>query len=75
MFQVKNEMSPGIASDIFTHRINNHYNLRHLNHFQTPFVGTVYNGTDNVSYLGPMIWDIIPEEYKTLNSLKAHSKV
>ena len=72
MFKVKNEkMSPEIICDIFTQRINNHYNLRHINHFETPFVRTVYNGTKSVSYLGPKIWDIVPEEYKTLNSLNS----
>ena len=68
MFKVKNEMSPEIICDIFTQRINNHYNLRHINHFETPFVRTIYNGTESVSYFGPKIWDIVPEEYKTLNS-------
>ena len=29
MFKVKNELTPEIICDIFTQRINNHYNLRH----------------------------------------------
>ena len=71
MFKVKNEISPWIICDIFIQRINNHYNPRHINHFETPFVRTIYNGTNSVSYLGPKIWDIVPEEYKTLNSLNS----
>ena len=72
MFKVKNEkMSPEIICDIFTQRINNHYNLRRINHFEIPFVRTVYNGTESVSYLGPKIWEIVPEEYKALNSLNS----
>ena len=71
MFKVKNEMSPEIIYDIFTQRINNHYDLRHINHFETPLVRTVYTGTESVSYLGPKIWDIVPEEYKTLNNLNS----
>ena len=55
MFKVKNEMSPEIICDIFTQRINNHYNLRHINHFETPFVRTVCNGRESVSYLRPKI--------------------
>ena len=70
IFKVKNE-SPEIICDIFMQRINNHYNLRHINHFETPFVRTVYNERESVSYLGPKIWDIVPEEYKTLNSLNS----
>ena len=65
MFKVKNEMPREIICDIFTQRINNHYNY---NHFETPFVRTIYNRTESVSYFGPKIWDIVPEEYKTLNS-------
>ena len=71
MFKVKSEMSPEIICDTFTQRINNHDNLRHINHFETPFVRTVYNGTESVSYLGPKIWEIVPEEYKALNSLNS----
>ena len=71
MFKVKSEMSPEIICDTFTQRINNHDNLRHINHFETPFARTVYNGTENVSYLGTKIWNIVPEEYKTLNSLSS----
>ena len=62
--QLKNEISPEIICDICTQRINNHCNLRHINHFETPFVRTIYNGTESVSYLGPIgpkIWTIVPE--------------
>ena len=45
--------------------------MRHINHFETPFVRTVNNGTESVSYLGSKICDIVPEEYKTLNSLNS----
>ena len=58
--QLKNEISPEIICDICTQRINNHCNLRHINHF----VRTIYNGTESVSYLGPIgpkIWTIVPE--------------
>ena len=74
MFKQKNELSPEIICDIFTRRINNHYNLRHINHSETPFVRTVYNGAESFSYLGPKIWDIAPEEYKTFNSLNSFKK-
>ena len=62
MFKVKNEMPPEIICDILTQRINNHDNLRHINHSETPFVRTVYNRTESASCLGPKIWEIVPEE-------------
>ena len=37
MFKVENELSPEITSDLFTQRIDNHYNLRNINHFEAPF--------------------------------------
>ena len=40
-------------------------------HIETSFARTVYNGTESVSYLGPKIWDIVPEEYNTMNSLNS----
>ena len=55
MFKVRTDMSPESICDIFTPRINNHYDLRHINHFETPFGRTVYNGTESVSHLGPKI--------------------
>ena len=45
MFKVKNELSLEISCDIYIQRINNHYNLRNINNFETPFVRTTYNGT------------------------------
>ena len=71
MFKVKNEMSPEIICDIFAQRINNHYNLRHINHFEIPLVRTICNEAESVSYPGPKIWNIAPEEYMKLNSLNS----
>ena len=71
MFKVKNEMSPEIIFDIFTQRINNHYNLRRINHFEIPLVRTICNEAKSISYLGPKIWNIAPEEYMKLNSLNS----
>ena len=71
MFKVKNEISPEITCDIFTQKISYHYNLRHVNHFETTFVRIVCNGTESFSYLGPKIRDIFPKEYKTLNILNS----
>ena len=55
-------MSPEIICDIFIQRLDNQYNVIHINHFETNFVRTVYNGTESVSYLGPKNWGIVPEE-------------
>ena len=79
MFKVKNELSPGIICDIFIQRINNHYNLRNINFylkhkkylFETPFVRTIYKEQKVSHVLDQRFWDIVPEEYETLNSLNS----
>ena len=62
MFKEKNELPPEIICDIFTQRINNHYWMKHINHFETFFVRTFHKGTKSLSYLGPKILDLVPEE-------------
>ena len=44
------ELYPGITPNIFTQRINNHYNLRNINHFETLFVRTIFNGKERVPH-------------------------
>ena len=77
MFKVKHKLCPDITSDIFKERTNNQYNLRNCNDFVIPRVHTVYHGTESITYLGPKIWDIVPEEIKqkkSLNSFKESIK-
>ena len=77
MFKVKHKLCPDITSDIFKERTNNQYNLRNRNDFVIPRVHTVYHGTESITYLGPKIWDIVPEEIKqkkSLNSFKESIK-
>ena len=64
-------------TNIFTQRTQNHYSLRNTSDFQIPFVRTVYQGTESISYLGPKILDIAPAEMKNaiyLNSFKKQIK-
>ena len=58
-------------------RANNQYNLCNGPDFITPQVTSVFHGTEIISYLGPKIWDIVPEEFKhkkLLNSFKVFIK-
>ena len=69
MFKVKHKQCPEITDDIFVERTNNQYNLRNHPDFITPQVHSVFHGTESISYLGPKIWDIVPEEFKNKKSL------
>ena len=78
MFKVKHKLCPEITGDIFMERTNNQYNLRNRPDFITPQVHSVFHGTESISYLGPKIWDVVPEEFKhkkSLNSFKESIKM
>ena len=53
------------------------YDLRNNNSFKRRRVKSVWHGTELVSYLGPKIWDLVPNEIKeseSLNGFKFKSK-
>ena len=62
MFKVKHKLCPEITSDIYMERTNNQYNLRNRPDFLTPQVQSVFHGIETISYAGPKIRDIVPEE-------------
>ena len=45
------------------------YNLRYNSLFSRPLVKSVYKGTESLSFLGPKIWNILPDTYKDLPNL------
>ena len=49
----------------------NPYHLRNNNPFKRRRVNSVWNGTKLMSYLGPKIWDLVPNEIKECESLHA----
>ena len=78
MFKVKHKLCLEINCDVFMERTNNQCNLRNCPDFITPHVHSVFHGTESISYLGPKIWDVVPEEFKhkkSLNSSKESIKI
>ena len=51
-----------------------HYNLRWCNDFRIPSIRTVYHGSESISFLGPKIWNILPDEIKQQTSLNSFKK-
>ena len=39
--------------------------------FSRPLVKSVYKGTENLSLLGPKIWDVLPDASKDLPNLNS----
>ena len=53
---------------IFQLKPYNRYNSKWI--FKTSNVRTVYHGTESLSFLGPKIWSILPDNLKSLKSLE-----
>ena len=69
MFQIKNNMAPEFFNEIFQNRALP-YNLRTNSSFSSRQVHTVCHGTKSLSFLGPKIWELVPEDIKQSESLK-----
>ena len=64
MFKVSKNRAPPQMHEIFKLKGQPHYNLRYNSLFFRLLVKSVYKSTENVSLLGPNIWDILPDTYK-----------
>ena len=67
IYKVINNISPEIIKEIFVLESNCMYNTREL--FVTHNVHTEHYGKATLSYLGPKIWNIIPNEIKSAATL------
>ena len=67
MFKVSNDLSPVLINDIFKLRGEQTYNLRKLSQFYRPKVNSIQNDTKRLSFLGPKIWDLVPNELESLS--------
>ena len=76
MFEVKNTLTTEIVKDIFMESNENHYYLRNQNDFRRP-LKTIYRDSENISFIGPKIWDNIPEKSKesiSIDNFKSQSE-
>ena len=69
MFHNSRNLSPAIMNGIFTQKGNSRYNLGQIFKFSRPLVKSVYHGNDSVSFLGPKIWVMIPDDCKDIDIL------
>ena len=69
MFKIKKYMAPEFLNEIFQKRALP-YNLRTNSNFSSRQVHSVYHGTESLSFLGPKIWELIPEDTKQPESLE-----
>ena len=50
-------------------RINNTYNLRNFQEFETKRKITIKMGLETLNYRSPQLWSILPENLRQINSL------
>ena len=62
LFKVKNGLSPAFAQ--------HYYDLRKKTEFKRNKVKTVYNGTETLTFLGPRIWEIVPDYIKKVAAFR-----
>ena len=68
MYKAYNILSLSLVRDIFPVR-DTPYNLRNNNPFQSINVRTVFNGTETISFRGPKIWSLVPDNIKSATTL------
>ena len=73
LYKIKNNMAPEILNDVFQLRTSS-YNLRTNSNFYSRPVHFVYNGTESFSFLGPKIWELVPEDIKKSGSLEVFKR-
>ena len=68
MFKIKNNMAPKFLNNVFPNS-KNIVNLRQKPTFETSNVKSVYNGTETISFRGPQIWAVLPDDIKNAQTL------
>ena len=71
MFKFYKGLSPPIMDNVFRLRADNPYNLRQVSEFSRPIVKTMVL---KIYYLGPKIWDMLPENLRNMENLETFKK-
>ena len=69
MFKVLKGVAPEIMNEIFQFKEPCSYGTRNYSEFKRTNVRTVTYGENSISHLGPKIWDLVPIEMKSLDSV------
>ena len=69
LYKIVNGFSPDIMKDVFPFNTNSSYNIRNSRTFRSRPIRTVNFGSETLSYLAHKIWELIPENFKTLESV------
>ena len=70
MFKIAKNFSVPLMSKLFHEKVN-HQDLRNPYEFSILKNNSVFHGQGSISYLGSLIWQLIPSEFKDLNTVSA----
>ena len=68
VFKVKNGLLPQLMNDVFEFT-EKPCSLQTTSHFMSRNIRTTKYGIETHSYHGPKLWNLVPNEYKTIKSL------
>lgn len=70
LYKVKNDLSPILMKNVFLKKPQERPNLRSQADFFSPQISSVHYGQDSLKYLGPKLWNNIPEDIKSSPTLE-----
>ena len=71
MFKVLTKTSPKIMQDVFQIKDQEDYFLRNARDFVIPTVKSVNYGLESIRFLGPKIWESLPNNLKNKESIES----
>ena len=67
MLKILKKFSVPLMSELFHEKVNDN-DLRNQYEFSIPNVNSVFHGQESISYLGPLIWQLVLTEFKDLDT-------
>ena len=71
MFKVANKTSPEIMQEVFQIKDQGYYFLKTQRDFVIPPVKSVNYGLESIRFLGPKIWETLPDNLKNKESIES----
>ena len=68
MYKIKHKLSPKPMTELFNQKMLQ-YNLRNKRQWETNCVRTVKYGIETISFMGPKVWEMIPDNIRLSGSL------
>ena len=74
LYKIFNDICSDIMKDVFPLSTSSNYDIRCRHTFTTRSVKTVYCGFESLSDLAPKVWELIPNNIKSLENLPKFKK-